>query len=104
MEYTKLLNKLDTVSRDRCEAIKDLNNANLEFDRLTAQEHHLNHCNIDIDQQNQRIQLERAELINNLQNLTTTFDDCVRDITRERKNMDRNNDRQTKLIVAKIIF
>lgn len=36
MQYTKLLNNLDIVSRDRCEAIKDLNNANLEFDRLNA--------------------------------------------------------------------
>jgi hypothetical protein len=37
--------------------------------------------------------MERAELLKNLENLTRTFDDCVRDITRERKNMDRNNDR-----------
>ena len=50
MQYTKLINKLDGVSRDRCEVIKELNNANLELDRLTASEHHLNHCNIDIDQ------------------------------------------------------
>ena len=36
MQYTKLLGQLDVVSRERCEAIKDLNNANLELDRLTA--------------------------------------------------------------------
>ena len=52
MDYTKKLNELDSVSRQRCETIKDLNNANLELDRLNAQEHHLNHCNIDIDQEN----------------------------------------------------
>lgn len=104
MEYSKKLNQLDEVSRQRCDAIKDINQNNLDLDRLNAQEHHLNRCNIDIDQENQRIQVERAELLKNLENLTRTFDDCVRDITRERRNMDRNNDRQTKLIVAKIIF
>ena len=36
MKYSKLLTGLDQVSRDRCEAIKDLNNANLELDRLNA--------------------------------------------------------------------
>lgn len=36
MEYSKLINRLDIVSKDRCEAIKDLNNTNLELERLTA--------------------------------------------------------------------
>jgi hypothetical protein len=39
-----------------------------------------------------------------LEQLTITYDDCVRDITRERRNMDSQNDWQTKLIVTKIIF
>ena len=37
--------------------------------------------------------MERTELLKNLEHLTRTFDDCVRDITRERRNMDVNNDR-----------
>ena len=51
-----------------------------------------------------RLMAERHELLKNLEQLTITYDDCVRDITRERKNMDVQNDWQTKLIVAKIIF
>ena len=51
-----------------------------------------------------RLMAERHELLKNLEKLTITYDDCVRDITRERKNMDAQNDWQTKLIVAKIIF
>jgi len=52
MEYSKKLNQLDAVSRQRCDAIKDINQSNLDLDRLNAQEHHLNRCNIDIDQEN----------------------------------------------------
>jgi len=52
MEYSKKLNQLDEVSRQRCDAIKDINQNNLDLDRLNAQEHHLNRCNIDIDQEN----------------------------------------------------
>jgi len=35
---------------------------------------------------------ERQELLKNLQSTTYTFDECVRDITRERRNMDGQND------------
>ena len=39
-----------------------------------------------------RLMAERHELLKNLEKLTITYDDCVRDITRERKNMDAQND------------
>ena len=47
---------------------------------------------------------ERADLMDKLDNLNVIYDDCVRDITAERKQMDSHNVRQTKLVVAKIIF
>ena len=43
-------------------------------------------------------------ILSNLERLTITYDDCVRDITRERRNMTSHNDQHTKLIVAKIVF
>ena len=64
----------------------------------------MNHENIDMETHIQRLQSERHELLRNLEQLTITYDDCVRDITRERRNMDAQNDWQTKLIVTKIIF
>ena len=98
------IEKMNFVSQDRVTIIKNLNTINLELDRLNHESRNINHQNIDLESQVSRLQAERADILANLERLTITYDDCVRDITRERRNMTAHNDQHTKLIVAKIVF
>ena len=95
---------MDEVSRERGRVLSDIHAASTELEQLNREQLGHNHENIDMETHVARLMAERHELLKNLEQLTITYDDCVRDITRERKNMDVQNDWQTKLIVAKIIF
>ena len=64
----------------------------------------VNHENIELDKFIQKLMVERSELIRNLDSLKRSFDECVHDLTRERRNVDGQNDWNSKLIVAKIVF
>jgi predicted nucleic acid-binding Zn-ribbon protein len=83
---------MNFVSQDRASIIKNLNSVNLELDRLNHDSRNINHQNIDLESQVSRLQAERADILSNLERLTITYDDCVRDITRERRNMTSHND------------
>jgi len=86
------IEKMNFVSQDRASIIKNLNSVNLELDRLNHDSRNINHQNIDLESQVSRLQAERADILSNLERLTITYDDCVRDITRERRNMTSHND------------
>lgn len=86
------IEKMNFISQDRASIIKNLNSVNLELDRLNHDSRNINHQNIDLESQVSRLQAERADILSNLERLTITYDDCVRDITRERRNMTSHND------------
>ena len=48
--------------------------------------------------------VERNDLLSRLEHLTRKYDECVRDISHDRADMDRHNKQHAKLITAKIIF
>jgi chromosome segregation ATPase len=88
----KKLRMMDELSKERVVVLSDLQHANYELERMNRQHLSLNHENIDMENHVQRLQSERHELLRNLEQLTITYDDCVHDITRERRNMDGQND------------
>ena len=47
---------------------------------------------------------ERNELLSRLDHLTRKYDECVREISHDRAEMERHNQKHAKLITAKIIF
>ena len=91
-DMSSKIEKMNVVSQDRATVIKNLNTVNLELDRLNHDQRTINHQNIDLESAVSRLQAERAEILKNLERLTITYDDCVRDITRERGNMTAHND------------
>ena len=47
---------------------------------------------------------ERNDLMDKLDNLTLRYDDCVREISQDRGEMERHNQQHSKLVSAKILF
>ena len=47
---------------------------------------------------------ERNDLFDKLELLNRKYDECVRDITLNRNEMDRHNKKHSKLIAGKIMF
>jgi hypothetical protein len=47
---------------------------------------------------------ERNELLQRLDHLTFKYDECVREISSDRAEMEAHNKHHSKLITAKIIF
>jgi hypothetical protein len=79
---------MDEVSHERGRVLSDIHAATTELEQLNREQLGHNHDNIDMETHVARLMAERHELLKNLEQLTITYDDCVRDITRERKNMD----------------
>lgn len=69
-----------------------LNIANNELEMLTRSETSLKQDNNEWSEQIRRLQDEKSELLRNLENLTIQYDNCVRVITGDRRNMDQSND------------
>lgn len=47
---------------------------------------------------------ERNDLMQKLDNLTSRYDECVREISDDRAEMEKHNKQHSKLVTAKIIF
>lgn len=47
---------------------------------------------------------ERNDLFNKLEHLTSRYDECVRDISSDRAEMEKHNKQHEKLLTAKILF
>jgi hypothetical protein len=47
---------------------------------------------------------ERNDLLSKLELLTRNFDECVKDISNDRAEIERHNKKHAKLISAKILF
>jgi len=47
---------------------------------------------------------ERSNLLDRLDNLTRRYEECVREISKDRAEMEAHNKHHAKLITAKIIF
>ena len=58
----------------------------------------------DLDRVIQSLLRERSDLLARLDNLTRKYDECVREISYDRAEMERHNKHHAKLITAKIIF
>lgn len=75
-----------------------------ELELIGREELQISHESEDLRAHINRLQMEKSDLLRNLENLTIEYDNCVRDITRDRQGMDSQNDWQTKLLITKIIF
>lgn len=51
-----------------------------------------------------RLQGERDDLMEKLEKLNFTYDNCVTEITRERQSMDGHNRHHNKLLTAKMLY
>ena len=58
----------------------------------------------DLDRVIQSLLQERNDLLYRLDNLTRKYDECVREISHDRAEMEAHNKHHAKLITAKIIF
>lgn len=47
---------------------------------------------------------ERNDLLSRLEHLTRKYDECVKEISQDRSEMEAHNKQHAKLITAKIIF
>lgn len=52
----------------------------------------------------EKMRTEKNQLLKDLENDTREFNLCVKDINRQKVNLDESNLRQQKFIVAKVIF
>jgi len=77
---------------------------NNELERLNREHLQTNHENIDMETHVARLQAERRDLLANVERITIMFDNCVNDMTRDRRSQDDQNDWHTKQIVAKLVF
>lgn len=77
---------------------------NEEIERLKRQEASDNSQVHDINLINTRLRAERDDLLQKMQHLNRTYDNCVTEITRERQQMDIHNKHHNKLLVAKTMF
>lgn len=71
---------------------------------LRRQEKHDSHQVKDMEVVVNRLQGERNELMDKLEQLNRTYDNCVNEISRERSQMDGHNKHHNKLLVAKILY
>jgi len=94
----------ENISRDKITVQQKLNYVNNELERLNRDQLQMNHENIDMESHVERLLAERRDLLANIQRITIVFDNCVHDLTQDRRNMDDSNDWHTKLIVTKVIF
>ena len=81
-----------------------MSNVNAELERLNREELQLGHDNIDLETHVSRLQGERRDLLANIERVTINYDNVVRELGHERRNMDSNNDWHTKLIITKNMF
>lgn len=58
----------------------------------------------DLDRVISSLMRERSDLLARLDNLTRKYDECVREISYDRREMEAHNKHHAKLITAKIIF
>lgn len=89
------------ISREKAMTIQQLSNVNVELERLNREELQINHENIDLEANVARLQQDRRELLSKIERLTLQFDGSVRELTHGKRNMDRDNQWHTKLIVTK---
>ena len=100
---TKIMN-LDEISREKVMTQQKINFVSNALELIGREEMQISHESEDLRAHINRLQMEKSDLLRNLENLTIEYDNCVRDITRDRQGMDSQNDWQTKLLITKIIF
>ena len=83
---------------------RNFDELNTLINEESKSEYEINLQNIDIDTENMKLQAERNQLINDLERLTFEYDELVRDITKEKVNLNGQNSDHRKLITAKVIF
>lgn len=84
---TKIIN-LDEVSRDKVMTQQKLNFVSNELELIGREELQVDHESQDLRQLIGRLQNEKNDLLRQLEDLTIEYDNCVRDITRDRAGMD----------------
>lgn len=58
----------------------------------------------ELDRLLNQLHLERSELLSKLDNLTSKYDECVREITHDRREIEAHNRQHSKLVTAKLMF
>ena len=66
---------------------RNFDELNTLINEESKSEYEINLQNIDIDTENMKLQAERNQLINDLERLTFEYDELVRDITKEKVNL-----------------
>lgn len=91
----------EQVSREKTMVLQKLHNVNNELERLNRDELQYNHDNIEMEAHVVKLQNERRELMATIERITYKYDEVVKNLSRDRRNMDLDIDWHTKLIISK---
>ena len=80
--------KCEALNQQKADMMIEMDHVNQLVVEESKQEYNFNLQNIDIDSANLKLQSERNLLINDLERLTYEYDELVRDISLEKKNLD----------------
>lgn len=80
--------KCEALNQQKADMMTEMDHVNQLVVEESKQEYNFNLQNIDIDSANLKLQSERNLLINDLERLTYEYDELVRDISLEKKNLD----------------
>lgn len=95
---------IETLEKDFFFAQEKIRAVQNSIDRLKMDNDHLYSENCEYDRMVKKLQFERTELIDKLEHLTRKYDECVRDISIDRSEMEAHNKRHAKLVTAKLLF
>ena len=84
--------KLDNMDRERLDTTKKIIDVQSRIDMAAQEEHGIDKINSDLENHIRGIQNERINLLKDLEKLTVSNDEFVREVGVQRRNVDHQND------------
>lgn len=80
------------MDRERLETTKTIIDVQSRIDMAAQEEHAINKINSDLESHIRGLQTERINLLKDLEKLTVSNDEFVREVGVQRRNVDHQND------------
>jgi predicted small metal-binding protein len=84
--------KLDNMDRERLDTTKKIIDVQSRIDMAAQEEHGIDKINSDLENHIRGLQNERINLLKDLEKLTVSNDEFVREVGVQRRNVDHQND------------